>query len=155
MLLQFLDWLLISYHVKQSNCKGTLKFRTSSEFESTQEFEVAEFFSVMDSNWVGSLEQGMPLSERFFLHKGFVLAEKDGKYRYRNLFLYIDIFLHFGQKICLKYRYVNLKSAISMQNCNYASIYKNFVSISIFGNKKPLFLKLCIDIRKKRFYIDT
>ena len=70
-------------------------------------------------------------------------------------FLYIDIFLHFGRNVCLKYRYVNLKSAISMQNCNYASIYKNFVSISIFGNKKPPFLKLCIDIRKKRFYIDT
>ena len=30
MLLQFLDWLLISYHVKQSNCKSTLKFRSES-----------------------------------------------------------------------------------------------------------------------------
>ena len=42
MLLQFLDWLLISYHVKQSNCKSTLKIQASGEYENTYVFEFGD-----------------------------------------------------------------------------------------------------------------
>ena len=82
------------------------------------------------------------MPEGFFLPAGFPLPE--GK-KMENIgieiyFLYIDIFLRFELKICLKYRYVNLESALSIQNCNYASIYKNScLHIDIWEQKNAFF----------------
>ena len=66
MLLQFLDWLLISYHVKQSNCKSTLKLKF--ELEGVSKIMMAEIITLaMENTFLKCISE-------FVQKAGYVLA---------------------------------------------------------------------------------